>query len=238
MGSPKQQADFCGLLGRLNNRRQRYRISTETISVARRGLELAEQAGDPLVISRKRFDLGFNLLWSGDRPAAIAQFDQALAQAEKLGATFCQNQALAYLAIAHRMDGNPETVHRLAQRGLALAEAEHHPTYQGTALANLAWLAYRRDDLPLAERLAKNALECWQAETNYPTEWLADFPLAAIAMRQGDLSTAGERLAAMLRAPQQRLPDALEAHLQSASSSPAPETIYRALDTASQLGYL
>lgn len=242
-GTLGQKSEFSTLLGMLNNRRERYRISAETVQYVRRALVLAEQTGDRLMIARKQFGLGFNLLWYGDRPAAILQLEQAFKLSEKLGATYVQNQALAYLTIASRMENDKARVEQLASLGLSLARAGNHPTYQGTALANQAWLAYRRGDLELAERLAENALNLWQHGA-YPFEWLADLPLAASAAQRGDLKKAQERLAAMLMDSQQRLPGELEASLRDAvkptleaDRQDASKVVQRALEEAARLGY-
>lgn len=243
-GTKRQQSEYCTLRGMLNNRRQRYRVSAETIQIVRQALELAEQTGDPLLISRKHFGLGFNLLWYGDRPSAILELQEAVSTATKLGATFTRNQALAYLAIAYRMEGELEKANETAQQGLALAEAEKHPTYQGTALANLAWAAYRQGKLERAQQLAERALTFW-GPGGYPMEWLANLPLAAISFQAGEWRTAQERLATIFRPGHQHLPDELEACVHEAVGSngevdpPATlEAIRVALDTVGRLGYL
>jgi DNA-binding SARP family transcriptional activator/predicted ATPase len=243
-GTLEQQADYCTLRGMLNNRHQRYQVTEETIQIVHRALELAEQLNDPLLIASKHFGMGFNLLWYWDRQEAIAHLDQALSLAEKLGATFIQNQALAYLAITYRLDDNREMVSQLARRGLALSEEESHPNYQGVALANLAWLAYRQGDLERAQRLAEKALPMW-GYAGYPMEWLAEFVLAAIAMHHGQLRRAQKHLAAIIHPSQQRLPEVLETRLKIAANSngkvdsvPVREAIQQALETASRLGYL
>lgn len=238
-GSLAQRSEFCTLQGMLRNRLQRYRLSEETVRLVRRALELAEHTGDPLLLARKRFGLGFNLLWYGDRRGAIDQLEQALALADRLSSSLIQNQALAYLSVAYRMEGNAEAVRRLAQRGLELAKSAQHPTYQGVALSNQAWLDYRCGDWGAAERLAEAAAELW-GHDRYPLVWLAELPLAALAARAGDLADARTHLAACLDDKQQRLPDDLESCLQAAlAGEPAgPESLAEALDCARRLGYL
>lgn len=243
-GTLKQQADYCTLLGMLNNRRQRYLMNAIDVQIVCRALELAEQTKDPLLIARKHFGLGFNLLWYGDRKGAIVHLERALLLAEKLSATFIQNQALAYLTIAYRLVGNQEVVSQLARRGLTLSEDEHHPTYQGVALANLSWLAYHQGNLESAQQLAEKALPLW-GDAGYPMEWLAEFLLAAIAMQCGQLGQAQERLVVIIHPSQQRLPEELEARLNIAVNSNGEvdpvslrQAIQQALETASRLGYL
>jgi DNA-binding SARP family transcriptional activator/predicted ATPase len=234
-GSLAQQSNFYTSLGMLNNRRERFSTSSESLLFARRALELSEKAGEPLLIARKHFSLGFNLLWYGNHSAAIAHLHQALEMAEKLGVTFVQNQALAYLAIAYRMAGDRQSAGELSQRNLVLAEAEHHPTYQGTALANLAWLAFHQGDLQEAERLSENALQNWQ-HGGYPMEWLAYFTLAAIALDRGDQQRAQACLTAILHPNQQRLPEDLETFLERAASQNR-EDLQQALAAARRQGY-
>jgi DNA-binding SARP family transcriptional activator/predicted ATPase len=243
-GTLEQRANYYTLRGMLNNRRQRYWMSALDVQIVRQALELAEQVNDPLLIARKRFGLGFNLLWYGDREEAIAQLDQALEQAEKLGATFVKDQALAYLTIAYRMSGNLEMVSQLVQPGLTLAEAAQHQTYQGVAKANLGWLAYHQGDSDQAEQLAEHALSLW-GHGDYPFEWLADFPLAAIAMQRGELERAQECLKAILKPLQGRLPEELETCIYKVVNSNEEDDplavrgkIQETIQAASRLGYL
>lgn len=243
-GTKRQQSEYGTLRGMLNNRRHRYRVSTETIRIVRQALELAEQIGDPLLISRKQFGLGFNLLWHGDRPSAIVQLQQALSSATKMGATYTINQTLAYLAIAYRLEGDLEKTNETARQAFAMAEEEKHPTYQGAALANLAWAAYRQGDMEQAQGLAERALTLW-VPGGYPMDWLANFLLAAISFQAGDWRTAQARLRTVLRPTRQKLPDELESCLDEAVVSDGEvdppgtlEAIRAALDTAGRLGYL
>lgn len=238
-GSLAQRSEFCTLQGMLRNRLQRYSLSEETVRLVRRALELAEQTGDPLLLARKHFGLGFNLLWHGDRRGAIDQLEQALALADRVSSSLIQNQALAYLSVAYRMEGDPQAVGRLAQRGLELARSAQHPTYQGVALSNQAWLAYRSGDWGTAEDLAKAAAELW-GYNRYPMVWLAELPLAALAIHCGDLAAARTHLATCLEEKQQRLPDELDGCLHAAlSGEPAnPVVLAEALDCAVRLGYL
>lgn len=238
-GSLAQRSEFCTLQGMLRNRLQRYRLSEDTVRLVRRALELAEQTGDPLLLARKHFGLGFNLLWYGDRRGAIDQLEQALALADRLSSSLIQNQALAYLSVAHRMEGDLEAVRRLAQRGLELAKSAQHPTYQGVALSNQAWLAYRSGDWGTAERLAEAAVELW-GHDRYPLVWLAELPLAALATYCGDLADARTHLAACLGEKQQRLPDELDGCLQAVLAGEPfdPGALAEALDCAARLGYL
>ncbi len=243
-GTVGQQAEFYTLRSMQANRRQRFYLTEQTVQFVQRGLELAKQMGDPLIIARKRFALGFNLLWYGDRPAAIEQLNQALALAEQIGATFVQDQALAYLTICYRMNGDQELVSQFARRALSLAKAESHPNYQGSALSNLAWLAFHQGDLPEAKRLGESARPLL-GNTKYPFLWLANFPLAAVAVRLCDAQSALERLAEILSPYQQRLPEELEVSLKYAIAQfgevgPAAglEAARQALEIASRLRYL
>jgi DNA-binding SARP family transcriptional activator len=239
-GNLEQQADYYSLLGMLANRKNRFRVDGQGIGFASRALELAEKTGSPLKITSRRFSLGFNLLWSGSPREAIPILEQALAQAERLGSRYIQSQVLAYLSIAHRMRGETGRVRRLAPRSLELAENQQHLLYQGVALANLGWLAYRLGNLEEAERLSLAALERWR--DGYPMAWLADFPLAGVAYAAGNLPQARQRFQAMLSEKQQRLPAELEQALLKAAAPPAPDqethSAGRALVTAHRLGYL
>lgn len=239
-GSLSQKSDFYTLQNMLNNRRNRYRVSEEMVFLSRCALDLAEKAGDQLLIARKQFSLGFNLLWYGARLDAVEQLEKAREMAEEIGATFIQNQALVYLAVASRMAADLPKVEQYSRRGLELAEAGRHPTYQGVALANLSWLSYRLGEISKAVQLAYQARKLWTAE-RFPLGWLANLTLAAIAVQQKDLEGAREYLASCLELTQQRLPGEMEALLDKCVNNHENSNqldYEHLLEKARDLGYL
>jgi hypothetical protein len=239
-GSQTQQADFYTTLGMLNNRLFRYAASAETLRYVRQALDIALALGDPVLISRKRFGLGFNLLISRDPFAAVVELQQALEQAVLQGNTYLQDQSLAYISVVNRMIGNRSAVRDYSQRGLDLAMTENHPTYIGVARANLAWAALMEGRIEEAWLEAQAAMTTWGAGL-YVMEWLAGYVLAQIAFDRSEFALAAKYLAAPLDSRQQRPPVELEPILESIRNAPEaelPDLCRKALTVARKVGYL
>jgi tetratricopeptide (TPR) repeat protein len=205
---------------------------------------LARQAGDRQLIDFKIFGCGFTLLWFGDLEAAERQLKAALGRAEQTGDLPLQDRCLAYLSIACRLRGDEGPARTYTEQGLEVATAEQNSLYIGVAKANLAWLSYRNGDLDGVLRDGSLALEQWRP-LPYPMEWLARWPLLAVALEQGRPSDAADQARAMLDPAQQRLPDAVAAVLEKAvraGEGAAPESaegyLRQAMALAGEMGYL
>jgi DNA-binding SARP family transcriptional activator len=243
-GSPKQQSDFFSRLAMLNNRQKRFGPSFESVEYAREALQRARETDDERLISYKVFSLGFSVLWKGDREEAERWLTKALLQAERTGDIPLQDRCLAYLTVVCRFKGDLGQARSHMQRGLEVAKAEQNRFYIGVARANRAWLSYRNGDLDKAWRNGHAALEQWEAMP-YPMEWLARWPLLAVALAQEDVAEAIGQAHAMLSLEQQALPETLTGALENAvqawekgDSEAARTHLERALALAQELGFL
>ena len=94
------------------------------------------------------------------------------------------------------------------------------PEYTGTAKANQAWIAWQAGELDLARDLGREALAFWRqlpaGHGSAPFQWLALWPLIAVALHEEQLSLAVNYARALLDPGQQRLPDALVTSLERA----------------------
>ncbi len=168
-------------------RHERYRLSPETVEIARRRLALAEQLGDPYHLALGRFQLGFCLLWSGDPAAARGWLAQGYEDFARLGARLWQMRCLAYVGIVSRKLGDLEALPGQTQEMQDLARAMNEYTYQGIAYANQGWLAWQNGDPAQAEQLCHMAKEIWKKFGQNVFHGLADWILLAIAVSQQDL---------------------------------------------------
>ena len=134
-------------------------------------------------------------------------------------------------------------------RSLEVATVAHMPEYVGIAKANQAWLAQRAGDRGLAQELGDAALELWHqlpaGHASAPFQWLARWPLIAVALREEQVSLAIDNARALLDPGQQRLPNALAASLEQAIQAwdgGTPESacalLRQSLALAQQLHYL
>jgi hypothetical protein len=132
---------------------------------------------------------------------------------------------------------------------LALAEEHDMPEYQGIALGNLAWLAYRDASFSECERLARSASASWSAaQTKNAFCWTALLPLlAALIAQNADHRDSSSELPGiavqLLDESQQALPQDLTRELELLASlaptpAAAPLRAQRVLDVALGCGLL
>jgi hypothetical protein len=240
----RQRVSFLHRQGMLEIRQLRYVPSEKFLSNGRMALRWAQCTNDLAMILYAEFALAFGLLWSGDPQAAIDQLERTLPRAEEVGDLPTQTLCLTYLAVAHRLQGEPEQARDYTERCLEVAREGRRTVYIGAAEANLSWLAYRARDAEAVLRYGQAALAEWQS-LQYPFHWLACWPLLAVALEQGRITDAAGQARAMLDPVQQRLPDALTAILEEAiaacegeQAAQAREHLAEAVRLAQDMGYL
>ena len=82
--------------------------------------------------------------------------------------------------------------------------------YIAMAKASLAWVAWRQEDHPEAERLASEALELWHGmDDPYGFDWMALCPLIAIALHRQNSGAAIGFARGLLAENQHPLPEKL-----------------------------
>jgi hypothetical protein len=92
--------------------------------------------------------------------------------------------------------------------------------YVAMAKANLAWVAWRDDDAKKAESLGTEALELWHGmEDPYNFDWMARWPLIAVAISRNDTACAIDHARALLLENQHPLPQKLASLTQEAINS-------------------
>jgi tetratricopeptide (TPR) repeat protein len=242
-GTPLQRAALFGNLSRYLIRSARYAPSEAALDYARAALAALPLASSPETLGPYQFGLGFNLLWHGDAAEAQAALAAALVLAEQTGDITLQARCLAYLAVAHRRQGDAAALADVARRGLAVAESAGMFDYIGACQANLAWLAWRQGDFVEAERLGQAALEAWRRHpAPYPLHWLALWPLLGVSLAQSRLADAIPHARQMLDPAQQALPRAVEQLLLAALAAwdagqptAAHDLLLRAVDLAQTL---
>jgi DNA-binding SARP family transcriptional activator/predicted DCC family thiol-disulfide oxidoreductase YuxK len=248
-GTPSQCISFFLCLASMNNRRDRYVVSEETLTFCRIALAISQELEDVGEIAWARFVLGFSQLWHGDLDEAEKQMQAALELAEQTGDVVHQSRCLTYLTILYRKRGQLDQARGYAFRSLAAAKAGRMLEYIGTAQANLAWVAWREGDLARTESGGQAALKLWQqlpaGHASCAFQWTALWPLVAVAAAQDRLRDACELMCALLEPTQQRLLEALTAVIENAVSAceeSKPEATRTWLDQAvllaGELAYL
>ena len=131
-----------------------------------------------------------------------------------------QARCLSYITVAFRQTDRLEETQRYAVKCLEVSTLAQMPEYTAFAHANQAWLAWRDGKMDLSKELGLTAVELWQQlppnHGSATCQWLARFPLIAVALHQEKFSVAIDETRLILDPSQQRLPEALEASLAEA----------------------
>jgi DNA-binding SARP family transcriptional activator len=244
VGTDEQKSIFYSRLDQMSFLQNRYRVNAENVVFAQSALAYAQESGGTRLIARRQFSLGFTLLWCGRLDDAVKMLREALTTARELGDKWFQNLCLVYLTILFRFQGNISEVTDYLSQLVEISEQVGNSMYIGVSQANTAWLHYRAGEWVQAQAHAEAAIANW-TKTPYPFQWLAHWPLLAIALRENWLSEAAAAARAMLDAKQQQLPDVVDDVLRTAVSAweADEKTAVRAhlktaVEIASQYGYL
>ena len=243
-GTAAQRVDH--LLGQMLSGfvRDRFVVSPEDVATARRALALAEGGADPGRIAEARFVLGFSLLWSDQVEEAADVLARAVDEAHRLGAVMEENRGRAYFAIALRRSGRVDDAEAAALSSLELAARLNDSYYTGHARAVLCWVDWCRGN-ETCTALGEDAYAAWgvledRGHSGVECEfaWLAAWPLAAVAMSQGDHQSALRHLG-YLRVPWERpLPPDLAEVVELAFATGDESSVERSLQLARAYRFL
>jgi class 3 adenylate cyclase/tetratricopeptide (TPR) repeat protein len=244
-GSAEQRASFfLNLLG-LALRQDRYLVSDENLEIARAvAAAVRGSAASPLWWAV--FNLGFALLWHGDLDEAEAVLRDSLAESERRGDATTRSRSLTYLMVVARMRGDVAGVRDAIATVIERAREASLPEYEAIAIANRAWVEWRTGDEQKAAADARAALDIWEKlPVRYFYDWMALWPLLAIALAAGRPGEAVEHARGMLPATQQKLQQPLRSLVEDAvqrwdAGQPAEseEVLRGAVEAATTLGYL
>jgi tetratricopeptide (TPR) repeat protein len=219
-GTPGQRALYAQNMAWIEFRRNRHVATAETVALNKAVLAAQIEAGNQAAVPAAQFGFGFALLWSGDLEGAIEALQTALQQAKETDDVSLQARCLTYLTIALRQCNRIEECKVCAARSLEAASAARMPEYIATSKANQGWLAWCAENLDLARALGLEALKLWRelppGHASAPFQWLARWPLIAVAMREDQLAWAVDCVRALFDPGQQRVPDALATGLEQA----------------------
>jgi DNA-binding SARP family transcriptional activator len=247
--APAQRAVYFQIRGRIEFRRNHFVATPEIISLSKAALAIHREIGNQAGIPSAQFGIGFALLWHGDVEPAIDLFRTALHLAEQTGDISLQVRCLSYLTIAYRKFGQIEETQQYAKRNLEIATLEHMPEYIAMAKANQAWLALCDDNQALSQELGHAAVQLWDqlpgGHASAPFQWLALFPLIAVALKEQKVLLAVNSARKLLDPVQQRLPDILITILEQAiqawdrnDAGSAHALLHQSIALAQQLHYL
>ena len=244
-GSAEQRASFfLNLLG-LSLRRDRYLVSDETLELAR-DVRAAVQESVDSPLWWAVFNLGFALLWHGDLDEATAVLRESLTEAERRGEASIRSRALTYLMVVSRKRGDADAVRQAIGTVIERAREASLPEYEAMAIANRAWVEWRTGEEEKAAADALAALDLWeQLPVRYFYDWMALWPLLAMALAGQRPDQAVEYARRMLPPPQQLLQQPVRTMVENAvhawdTGKPAEAAglLRSAVSAAAGLGYL
>lgn len=188
-GTPRQQASYHFNLAAGLMRHRRYETRGDELEHIDQALKLYRDLSDDSRVSMCGFLRSLILLCSGKLDEADEGFSGVLKVSEQSASVTIQVRALTYLALVARMKGASHRVRRLAASALSLAQEHGIKEYEGTALANLAWLALQDGEPERCITFAAQAVQAWDlAPVVSPFCWTACVPWLA-AQEQCPAST-------------------------------------------------
>ena len=242
IGTPAQRVRFYQSCVLLNNRRDRYRVSDQTIELIDRSRKAAEETGLLSEVAICTFVSGFAWLWRGDLERAENFLKLSLSQILRVGDAVLQSRCLTYLTVLYRRRKQIEETKTYAERSLELSISINMQEYVAAAKANLGWVRWRSNEISRSEELCAEAVRVWQSlPLASPFQELALWPLIGIALKENEIDEACKHASLILDPSQRQLDSVLENLLRSAIQSPpekARELLEQAAGIAKSEGYL
>jgi tetratricopeptide (TPR) repeat protein len=243
-GTPMQWSQLLVSLNNMACFRNRFRISESMLERQREILRIRQEHGALASLTSAHFEMGFTLLWYGDRVKAEHHLQTALELAERSGNLADQARALVYLAVTARFAGRVPDVVMRCERLSHCAQIIDDHEYVGASEAGIAWAELRSGRPAAARAHAEVALERWQ-HSAFPFRWMAAWPLLGVVLDAGCVDTALDMAHLLLDPAQQRMPEILELALEDAvrlaeagDTGAARVRLEQAREPARTLGYL
>ncbi|CAN5237257.1 adenylate/guanylate cyclase domain-containing protein [soil metagenome] len=244
-GTPYQRSRLHQALALALMRRDRYTPSDELFESARETHGAGEESENLAQAAHGRFLLGFVHFFARDLETAERHISSGLELSERIGEATIRGRCLTYLIAIRRMKGDVEAVMALASDALKLARQFRMIEYEAAAEGNLAWVAWRREDLDGAMAHGRRALDLWEAYPGpaaYPFQWFARWPLLALAVEAREPEEAAEQARALLDESQQPPPSRVAALLETAIINGGERAdmdhLAEAIRSATEMGYL
>jgi class 3 adenylate cyclase/tetratricopeptide (TPR) repeat protein len=243
-GSAEQRMSFFLSLVGWSLRRDRYGADDQTLEFARAAYAIAQ--ADPAAWRWAVFNYAFTLLWHGDLDEANAMLGESLREAERCGDTALRSRSLTYLMVIARKRGDVDAVREAIGPVIEQAREASLPEYEAMAMANRAWVGWRCGDEEAATADARAAVSMWEGlPVRYFFDWMALWPLLAMALAAGRIEEAAQCARGMLPPPQQRLQEPLQSLVEEAvhawdagQPDETEDLLRRGLRAGSDLGYL
>lgn len=227
-------------------RMQRYVVSDELMAANERNLLMVEQVGKLTITFDHYFTCGFFHLFRRELDEAEKHLQLCLQWGQQMGDPVRISRAANYLMLAARMRGQAERMTSYFETVLSTTWAGPMADYNHAVQGCKAWMAWRAGKLEEARAYGLQAHATYLGPIlPFPFQWIAYFPLLAVAVTEKQCSEAIEYAQRMLDPKQMILPEALTALLNRAiqlgvgeQPDAALQTFTEALTLATQMGYV
>jgi class 3 adenylate cyclase/predicted ATPase len=245
-GAAIQRGKFLRMMALSMLMESRFRPSQECVELAKRAVVECEGSNNLSEAGYINFVLGLIELCHGDFDDAVKQCGRALAMVERVGDLVLQSRCLTYRTVAYRRLGDVARCGTEAEKTCELATKLGMVEYIAMAKANLAWVTWQQENYAEAEKLATEALELWHGmDDPYGFDWMALWPLIAIALHRQDISAAIGFARGLLAENQHPLPEKLLNMIrkacdewQKSGQENATANLASAMSLARELSYL
>ena len=201
-GDAFQRRRYCISVAMLGYRKERYRLSDNTIAAVDKALAVSEEAGSLVERADALFGAGFARLFTDQPKESVKYLNESLDLSRHCGDLRIVGRSLTYLNVAHRQLGNADEVENMMADVLKAVEASSALEYRAVVKANESWLAWKRGDDDQSRALADDAIQIWQKEApKYPLKWLAMMQLIAIATKEDRIGDGIALSRDLLKAP-------------------------------------
>ena len=218
-GTVQQRAGLCQCQIFHRLRRDRYNISSDTLTLAEAVLAVCGGEGAP---NRPwaYFQRGFVFVCLARIDDAEADLAAALRIADRAGDVVNQARAAMYLAVVARMRADELEVVDRSTQAVKLARDADLREYVACAKAMDAWTLLRRGDVDGALHASEEAMAAWATYGGvFPFHRLALVPRLEAQLSKDDLSAAVDSCRGLLQKDQQQLPHRVEVPLAEAVES-------------------
>ncbi len=228
-------------------RQLRFNMDDEGVALAKAAFDAISQTDNLPQILEYRFSYAVILFSNGRLEDAQVHLDACIEQAQSFNNILLLARCLTYNTVLHRLADDVEKTEAAANQALESSNKAQMLDYSAAAEANLAWVAYKKQDLHQAHSHNHQALETWSRLSGlyaYPMQWLGLLLELAMQLNEStpNLTLCQSLCAQMLNDNQQRLPAVIEYQLEQLqrlnSSLSLKQQIAQVVSAAQSVSYL
>jgi class 3 adenylate cyclase/tetratricopeptide (TPR) repeat protein len=215
-GTIEQKARLFESLVLVDLRRFRYyNIPEQTLTNAKRQLDMSWHSSNRQILGRAKVINGFVRLWREELEEAEKFFLDGLKDIEAVGDVETHLITSNYMALVGRKRGDVDLARKWAENTIVLAQKAENKFYRVSALGSLAWVEYRSNNDSQASVYLQEALAL---QKNIPSaiRFMANAPALAVEVRNNNWNLAVELARDILDPSQPDMPEEVRSILEQA----------------------